>query len=182
MDPRKSIPWRRALAALAVLAAAAVPALAEDKPAPPAAAAPAPATDDGDRHAGYYYPDNVTHEIYGARARVLDGASRERRIGFVTAIAAQQASRPYPAKTAMFAKGTEAEKLIIVSLVDGHLNTIYRARAALALLTAGARTTPIFQQFEVESVFTFLDLCKLLGFKQVTISDGKEFAHQIEIR
>jgi len=135
-----------------------------------------------DRHAGYYYPKNVSHEIYKARARTLDEATRERRIGFVTAITAQQSERPYPIKTAMFAKGTEAEKLIIISLIDGHLNTIYRARAALALLTAGARTTPIFQQYSVEAYFTFLDLCKMMGFKQVTVSDGKDFAHQIEVR
>ncbi len=143
---------------------------------------PALADHNNDRHAGYYYPKPVTHEVYKARSRELPGANRERRIDFVTGIGLSQSDRPYPPRTAMFAKGKEAEKLIILSLVDGYLNTIYRARAGLALLTTRARTTPIFQEFEVEAIFTFLDLCKLLGFQQVTISDGKDFSHQIEIQ
>ena len=49
------------------------------------------------------------------------------------------------------------------------------------MLTAVARTTEIFQQFRVENEFTFLDLCKMLGFDQLTISDGRSFSHQFTI-
>ena len=135
----------------------------------------------GDRHAGYYYPPPGNAEIYQSRAKQLAGVNRTTRIGFVTGLTAQQSERPYPAQTAIFAKGTEAQKLIIISLTDGRINTIYRARAVLALLTATARTTDIFQKFRVETVFTFLDLCKMLGFKQLTISDGVTFSHQFKI-
>jgi len=134
-----------------------------------------------DRHAGYYYPKPASTETYTARARTLAGADRTQRIGFVTGVTLKQRERPHPPVLAMFAKGDEAEKLIIVGLEDGRLDTIYRARAVLAMLTATARTTPIFQEFQVEEIFTFLDLCKMLGFKQVTISDGENFAHQILI-
>jgi hypothetical protein len=134
-----------------------------------------------DRHAGYYYPHPANTEVYQSRAKQLPGVNRTTRIGFVTGLTAQQSERPYPAQTAIFAKGSEAEKLIIVSLTDGRLNTLYRARAVLALLTATARTTEIFQKFRVETVFTFLDLCKMLGFKQLTISDGVTFSHQFKI-
>ena len=134
-----------------------------------------------DRHAGYYYPEPATSETYKARARTLVGADRGQRIAFVTGVTLKQGERPHPAMLAMFAKGDEAEKLIIVGLQDGRLNTIYRARAVLAMLTATARATPIFQEYQVEEIFTFLDLCKMLGFEQVTISDGKDFAHQILI-
>ncbi len=135
-----------------------------------------------DRHVGYYYPFPASTELYQSQAKELPGISRNTRIGFVTGLAAQQAERPYPAPTAIFAKGSDAEKLIIVSLTDGRLNSIYRARAALALLTASARTTEIFQKFQVETIFTFIDLCKMLGFKQLTISDGVNFAHQFTIK
>lgn len=134
-----------------------------------------------DRHAGYYYPDPATTETYKARARMLTGADRTQRIAFVTGVTLKQQERPHPPVLAMFAKGEEAEKLIIVGLEDGRLDTIYRARAVLAMMTATARATPIFQEYKVEEIFTFLDLCKMLGFSQVTISNGKDFAHQILI-
>lgn len=134
-----------------------------------------------DRHVGYYYPHPASTEIYESRAQQLPGVNRNTRIGFVTGLAAQQAERPYPTQTAIFAKGGDAEKLIIISLTDGRINSLYRARAILALLTATARTTEIFQKFQVETVFTFLDLCKMLGFKQLTISDGVSFSHQVKI-
>jgi hypothetical protein len=135
----------------------------------------------GDRHAGYYYPKPTSIETYKARARTLVGADRSQRIAFITGVTLKQRERPYPPVLAMFAKGEKAEKLIIVGLVHGRLDTIYRARAVLAMLTATARTTPIFKEFQVEEIFTFLDLCKMLGFSQVSISDGNDFAHQILI-
>lgn len=146
-----------------------------------AAAAAVPPARADDRHAGYYYPEPVTHETYAARATMLPGASRNTRLAFVTGVTAQQGEQPYPAQTAMFAKGAEAQKLIIIGLEERRMNTLYRARAVLAMLTAVARTTEIFQQFQVENEFTFLDLCKMLGFEQLTISDGSTFSHQIKI-
>jgi hypothetical protein len=134
-----------------------------------------------DRHAGYYYPENVTHETYVARARTLQGSTRERRIAFVTGVTAQQVREPYPPVTAMFAKGERAQKLILVSLSEGRLNTLYRVRAVLAMLTASARTTPVFADLDAGVEYTFLDLLKILGFEQITVSDGDTFAHQIKI-
>ena len=54
--------------------------------------------------------------------------------------------------------------------------------ALFAMLTAVARLTKLFQEYRVEELFTFFDLCKLLGFEQVTITDGYEFAHQVIIK
>ncbi len=135
----------------------------------------------GDRHAGYYYPEPASREVYEARSETLPNADRSIRIGFVTGIAGQISARPYPPQAVMFAKGTEAEKLIIVALVDGRIDTLYRARAVLANMTAAARTLPAFQEMGVQDWFTFLDLAHMLGFKQVTISDGRDFAHQLTI-
>jgi hypothetical protein len=136
---------------------------------------------DGDRHAGYYYPKPQTQEIYTARSRTLPEANRALRIGFVTGTTIQQFDRPYPPQVAVFAKGTEAEKLIIVGLVDGRLDTLYRARAIFANMTAAARQLPAFAEMGVQDYFTFFDLVKMLGFKQITISNGREFAHRVVI-
>jgi hypothetical protein len=144
------------------------------------AALGAPATA-SDRHAGYYYPEPATHETYVARAETLRQASRARRIGFVTGLAQLIANRAYSPPYTVFAKGDEAEKMIIVALADGPLDTLYRARAVLASLTALARTLPILADRGVADTYTFLDLAKLLGFKQVTVSDGRAMAHQVTI-
>ncbi len=145
------------------------------------AAPPAPVTK-VDRHAGYYYPNPSSIEVYKARAKVMEGSSRRTRIGFIVAVNDGAAKRPYPSNLSFFAKGTEAEKLIIVSNVADRLDTIYRVRALLATLTASARMTPIFRENSVEDILTFLDLLKMLGFKQITVSDGDVFAHQILIK
>ncbi len=141
----------------------------------------------GDRHAGYYYPEPTTREVYGARTEALPEADRRMRIGFVTGIANQIANQPYPPQAAMFAKGSEARKLIIVALVDGRIDTVYRARAVLANMTAAARLLPAFQSIGaptdgVQTNLTFFDLAKMLGFKQITITNGRDFAHQLIIK
>ena len=134
-----------------------------------------------DRHAGYYYPKPGTTETYNARAQTLQEADRSLRIGFVTGITNQMLQQPYAPTAAMFAKGAEGQKLIIVALEDGRIDTLYRARAIFANLTAVARVMPLFRELGVEEWFTFFDLAKLLGFEQLTISDGRDFAHQVII-
>jgi hypothetical protein len=144
-------------------------------------AAPALAQED-DRHAGYYYPEPTTTEVYEARAYTLPEASRKVRIAFVTGITNEQNKAPYPPQAAIFAKGSEAEKLIIVALEDGRIDTLYRARAIFAQMTAVARLLPVFTELGVDDLYTFFDLAKMLGFEQITISNGREFAHQISIK
>jgi hypothetical protein len=133
-----------------------------------------------DRHSGYYYPPPQQIELYKARARILPDSSPSRRIGFVTAITHENLKRPYPPTTVFFAKGEHAEKLIIVAQADGLLDTIFRVRAYLASLSAVARTTAIFQEAQLTEILTFFDLARMLGFEQITVSDGKQFTHQIK--
>ncbi len=135
-----------------------------------------------DRHAGYYYPVPESTETYQARSFTLPEASRKARIAFVTGITSEQNKAPYPPTAAIFAKGSEAEKLIIVALNDGRIDTVYRARAIFAQMTAVARLLPVFSELGVEDYFTFFDLAKMLGFEQITISNGREFAHQVLIK
>ena len=145
-------------------------------------AAAARAQDEGDRHAGYYYPQPQTTETYEARVEELPGGSRLRRIAFITGLTAQLVKANYAPPYALFAKGDEADKLIIVALADGPMDTLYRARAVLATLTALARVTAFFREHTVEEEATFFDLLKLLGFKQLTVSDGETYAHQVLIQ
>ncbi len=134
-----------------------------------------------DRHAGYYYPIPATAETYQARAEVLQGANRPRRILFVTELTNQMMENPYAPQVAMFAKGEHAQKMIITSLYNNGYNTLYRMRGLLAMMSARARSTPIFTELKVQDVFTFLDLLKMLGFERLTVTDGDRFAHQINI-
>ena len=136
-----------------------------------------------DRHAGYYYPKPVTTEVYRPRARKMVGANKQVRIAFVTNITNSMLNKAaYPPLYAVFSKGTRQEKLIVVGIRDDAYNTIFRARALLAQLTAVARTTRIIQEQMKPGDLTFLDLLNLMGFEQMTISDGKSFSHQITIR
>ena len=133
----------------------------------------------GDRHAGYYYPAPQTREVYKARTRTLPEADRRSRIAFVTGLTNRMLKNPYPPQFAIFAKGAEAEKLILVSLNSDAYNTLYRMRGLLAILTAVARSTPLFKENAVQTYFTFFDLANMLGFKIITVSDGRDFAHRI---
>jgi hypothetical protein len=132
-----------------------------------------------DRHAGYYYPEAMTREVYEARVQTFPQADRKRRVAFVTGFTAQMRNRPHAPTWAMFAKGAGAEKLIIVALQDGPLDTLFRARAVLAGMTATARLLPIFNELGGQDVLTFFDLAKMLGFTQITVSDGRHFSHQV---
>lgn len=134
------------------------------------------------RHEGYYYPKITSREVYVARSRTLDDANRQRRLEFVNGLTQLMSQLQYAPQYAIFAKGDEAEKLIIVGLHEGSFNTLFRARALIANLTAFARSAPLFKEFKVDDLFTFYDLAKLLGFDRITVSDGSRFAHQVTIQ
>jgi hypothetical protein len=132
-----------------------------------------------DSHVGHYYPQPEIIEVYEARAPVLTESDRGKRLTFVSGIIRQIADEPYPPTYAIFAKGENAEKLIIVGVRDGFYDTLYRTRALLAALTSLSRATPLFRELDPEQRYTFFDLCYMLGFQQLTITNGREFAHQV---
>jgi len=164
-------------AALLTLALSGIASSALAQSGPPATES----TDAVDRDANYYYPAPQTHESYRSIATMLADSTRERRIGFVTGMTQEMLNNHFAPQFIMFAKGDEANRLIIVSITDGAYDTLYRARALFAMLSAIARLTPYFRENAVSAIYNFFDLCKLLGFTQVTWSDGKTLAHQIKI-
>lgn len=135
-----------------------------------------------DRHAGYYYPEPKSEETYTARARTLPESDRDRRLGFVVGFMGELAKDPAPLRFTVFAKGGDAEKLIIVALDDQIFSTLFRARAVLAVLTSQVRASPLFAELGVQNLFTFYDLAKLIGFKQITVSDGRDWSHRVWIK
>jgi len=132
-----------------------------------------------DRHAGYYYPAHQTEENYQAPLPKLNGVSRLSRVGFVTQLDQLQKQKPYPPTYHMFAKGGDAQKLIIVATEAGRYDTLYRLRGLLASMTADARTSPLFQKLGHVEQLNFFDLLKMAGFKQLTISNGNDISHRV---
>lgn len=150
----------------------------EASPASPEAVAAAKK----DRHAGYYYPKEVTVEEYVARAKKLGNMDRKARIEFTNQLNLQVLAKPYPPPFVLYTKGDEAEKAILVATTDDFVGTLYRMRAFLALMTTLARQTDLFKEYGVDDLFTFFDQLKLLGFDQLTVSDGKSYAHQVKLK
>lgn len=135
-----------------------------------------------DSHANYYYPPPQTKEVYVSLLSPMKTAVKRTRIGFTVGLNAKQLRRAYAPQYHVFAKGNEAQKLIIVASGPGRYNTLYRLRALLAALSADARVSPLFRDSPQPENLNFLDLARLAGFTQVTISDGDKIAHRINLR
>jgi len=175
-------------ASLAIVLLMAGAASAQDKPdkkapaKPAAAATAAPAASGDDRYVGYYYPKPASVETYESTMKQIDGVDRPQRVQFVTVISQGTLQSAYRVPYAVFVKGEKADKLIVVGLQAGELNTVYRERALLANMTTMARLSPFFQEHTVAEDATFFDLLKLLGFSSVTVTDGEKIAHQVIIK
>jgi len=169
-------------ASLAVGLLLAASASAQTKPAAKPAAA-TPATPPGeDRYVGYYYPKPTSTEVFESQMQTIATMDRPQRIQFVTIVSQGTIQAAYRVPYAVFAKGDKGDKMIIVGMQAGELNTVYRMRALLANLTTMSRLSPFFQEKTVAEDATFFDLLKLLGFVSVTITDGEKTTHQGTIK
>ena len=160
-------------------------ATAQQQPAKPAAAtapAAAPKVAGEDRYIGYYYPKPTATETFESTMQTIAGAERAQRIQFVTVVSQGTIQSAYRVPYAVFAKGEKADRMIIVGMQQGELNTIYRMRALLANMTTMSRLSPFFQERTVAEDATFFDLLKLLGFNQLTVTDGEKLTHQVTIK
>lgn len=162
----------------AAVAFAALPVLAQ--PAKPAPAAAAPAVED--KYVGYYYPKPTTVENYASPMQTIQGAERAQRVQFVTVVSQGTIQSAYRVPYSVFVKGDKAEKMIIVGLQPGELASIYRIRAILANMTTMSRLSPFFQERTVAEDANFYDLLKMLGFTQLTVTDGEKLSYQVNIK
>ena len=163
----------------------AVSAAAQQQPAKPAAAAApaaAPKVAGEDRYIGYYYPKPTATETFESTLQTIANVERAQRIQFVTVVSQGTIQSAYRVPYAVFAKGEKADRLIIVGLQQGELNTIYRMRALLANMTTMSRLSPFFQERTVAEDATFFDLLKLLDFRELTITDGEKTTLQVTIK
>jgi hypothetical protein len=135
-----------------------------------------------DGSVGYYYPAPNNVESYKARMRVHINTNRFARNNIIKMITNEFLSKPHPPRFVIFTKGTLSEKLIIVSMVKGYLDTTYRARALLEAMTKVVRRSPLFKDIKSETVLNFFDLIRILGFKKITVSDGDKFSYQVSLR
>ena len=135
-----------------------------------------------DSHAGRYYPAPQSSELYNSPFPQMPTAGKRTRVGFTVGLNARQLKRGYAPTYHLFAKGENAEKLIIVATGDSRYDTLYRMRGLLAAMTAEARLSPLFRQLPEPENVNFFDLVKMAGFQQITVSDGRSFAHRIELR
>ncbi len=166
------------------LMTAAVSATAQQQPAKAAATAPAaaPKAAGEDRYIGYYYPKPTATETFESSMQTIAGAERAQRVQFVTVVSQGTIQSAYRVPYAVFAKGEKADRLIIVGMQQGELNTVYRMRALLANMTTMSRLSPFFQERTVAEDATFFDLLKLLGFRELTITDGEKTTLQVTIK
>ena len=166
------------------LMTAAVSATAQQQPAKAAATAPAaaPKAAGEDRYIGYYYPKPTATETFESSMQTIAGAERAQRVQFVTVVSQGTIQSAYRVPYAVFAKGEKADRLIIVGMQQGELNTIYRMRALLANMTTMSRLSPFFQERTVAEDATFFDLLKLLGFRELTVTDGEKTTLQVTIK
>ena len=161
----------------------ALSATAQQQPVKPAAApAAAPKAAGEDRYIGYYYPKPTATETFESTMQTIAGAERAQRIQFVTVVSQGTIQSAYRVPYAVFAKGEKADRLIIVGMQQGELNTIYRMRALLANMTTMSRLSPFFQERTVAEDANFYDLLKLLGFTQLTVTDGEKLSYQVNIK
>lgn len=130
----------------------------------------------------YYYPPIGSEEVFERDLTGAPPAERAVRVNFITQITKAQLEAPENPRFSIFAKGAEADHMIIVALDDEIFATLYRARAVMAQLTANARATDFFQRSNLSTTATWFDLAKLLGFQDIVVSDGRVWSHRIVLK
>lgn len=131
---------------------------------------------------GYYYPEITSEEHFTREvANPEPGADRETRIQFLIQFTSfvRQGREP---RFEIYAKGRDAEHMIIVALDDTVFRSLFRARGVLAGLTAEARQTDFMIVNQIDSTATWFDLAKLLGFADIVVTDGIAWSHRVALR
>ncbi len=127
----------------------------------------------------YYYPPVNSEEVFARDLVLVPIPRRAVRVGLITLITKAQLAAPESPRFVIFAKGDQAQHMIIIALDDEVFKTIYRARAVLAQLTSNARGTDFFVNNNIQDHATWFDLAKLLVFEDLVISDGATWSHRV---
>jgi hypothetical protein len=129
-----------------------------------------------------FYPTPKVIENYKSRRRVLTGTQNKTRIAFANNILRAFIHRDVKERVFVFAKGKNAENMIIMDSVNGNLNTIFKVRAFIEVLPVLLRNTPIYRKFKNSEIPPFLDLAKMNGFKTVIFTDGDKYSFRFILK
>lgn len=140
---------------------------------------PAAAGADDDSREDYYYPPVTSEEEFKRDLGTGPPTDRAVRVAFINEVTRAQFDAPSKPRLAIFAKGAEADHMIITALDDQIFKSLFRARAVLAQMTASARQTDFFVKTGINLHATWFDLAKLLGFVDIVITDGEGWAHRV---
>ena len=132
-----------------------------------------------DERTGYYYPPITSDEIFHRELVGGPPPRRDVRVRFITQVTKAQLAAPDNPRYVIFAKGDDADHMVIVALDDDVFKTVYRARAVLAQLTSNLRGTEFFIDSGLDTEATWFDLAKMLGFADVVVSDGDTWSHRV---
>lgn len=135
-----------------------------------------------DERAGYYYPPVGSDEVFEREIGQGPPTDRAVRVAFINEVTRAQTEEPSKPRIAIFAKGAEAQHMIVTALDDEVFRTLFRARAVLAQMTAAARRTEFFVDAGINLHATWFDLAKLLGFEDIVITDGATWSHRIVLK
>lgn len=133
-----------------------------------------------DERAGYYYPPITSEEVFARDLLTADPKpDRGVRLDFVAQLTDRALDGPSAPRFAVFAKGGRAQHLIVVALDDEVFASLYRARAVMARMTAEARGTDFFVSKGIAHLATWFDLLEVLGFEDLVLSNGTDWAHRV---
>ncbi|MEM1390071.1 MAG: hypothetical protein AAGG45_03240 [Pseudomonadota bacterium] len=127
---------------------------------------------------GYTYPAPVGFEV--VPTIVVDEVaipSFEARVQFVSQLTQMLTSRPYAPLALAMTEGNDHQTIVFMDAGRLNVSTAYQARAMVAQMSSATRNSPVFAQYGVENYASVFDLFKLLGFDQVVITDGDDFAY-----
>lgn len=95
-------------------------------------------------------------------------------------LAASTPGRTFP--IVVQAVGENRETLVFLYLdADGPM-TPYLARAILARLTSLTRSAPAISEMGLSNEFDIYNTAAVLGFAQIIVTDGRDFAHKADLR
>lgn len=134
------------------------------------------------REAGYTYPAPSGSEVVST---IVNDAVQvppfEARVQFVSQLTQVLASRPYPPLALAMTEGDDHETIVFLDAGRLDVSTPYEARAIVAQMSSATRNSPLFAQYGVENYASIFDMFKLLGFAQVIITNGDDFAYSFLI-
>lgn len=132
--------------------------------------------------AGTYYPRISSIETPEIRFGQMAGVGPEERQFFIDQVNLAASTPGRTAPIVAQAVGENHETLVFIYLDAEGPMTPFLARAILARLTSVSRFAPAIAEMGLSSEFDIYNMAAVLGFGQIIVSDGRDFAHQASLR